>query len=71
MAAGAKDIRATLSPVLRYLDAAAAIHWLCEAFGFHKHMVVPAPISGRLFEVFAANSTRLVQQGMGIHQANQ
>ncbi|MCB1163702.1 VOC family protein [bacterium] len=29
-------------PTLRYQDAAAAIEWLCEAFGFEKHLVVPA-----------------------------
>ena len=26
---------------MRYNDAAAAIVWLCEAFGFEKHLVVP------------------------------
>lgn len=30
-------------PVLRYQDAARAIEWLCEAFGFDKHFVVPGP----------------------------
>ncbi|HME69700.1 MAG TPA: VOC family protein [Myxococcota bacterium] len=35
-----KDI-ATIIPTLRYRDAAAAIEWLCRAFGFHKHLVVP------------------------------
>jgi uncharacterized glyoxalase superfamily protein PhnB len=25
----------------RYKDAAAAIDWLCKAFGFERHMVVP------------------------------
>jgi uncharacterized glyoxalase superfamily protein PhnB len=28
-------------PVMRYKDAKAAIEWLCEAFGFEKHLVVP------------------------------
>ncbi len=28
-------------PTLRYRDAAAAIDWLCEAFGFERHLVVP------------------------------
>ena len=27
-------------PTLKYEDAAAAIEWLCEAFGFQKHLVV-------------------------------
>ena len=29
-------------PALRYRDAAAAIDWLCTAFGFARKMVVPA-----------------------------
>ena len=37
----AKDTMATLIPTLRYRDAAAAIDWLCAAFGFEKHLVVP------------------------------
>ncbi len=37
----AKDTTATLIPTLRYRDAAAAIDWLCTAFGFEKHLVVP------------------------------
>ena len=28
-------------PTLRYVDARAAIEWLCEAFGFEKKLVVP------------------------------
>lgn len=28
-------------PSLRYKDAAAAIDWLCEVFGFSRHLVVP------------------------------
>jgi uncharacterized glyoxalase superfamily protein PhnB len=28
-------------PSMRYRDAAAAIEWLCRAFGFEKHLVVP------------------------------
>ena len=28
-------------PTLRYADAAAAIDWLCAAFGFERHLVVP------------------------------
>ena len=36
-----KTTTATVIPTLRYNDAAAAIEWLCEAFGFEKHLVVP------------------------------
>ncbi|MGF1475830.1 MAG: VOC family protein [Geminicoccaceae bacterium] len=28
-------------PTMRYVDAAAAIEWLCQAQGFEKHLVVP------------------------------
>ncbi|WP_282609949.1 VOC family protein [Pelagibius sp. Alg239-R121] len=28
-------------PTLRYRDAPSAIDWLCQAFGFEKHMVIP------------------------------
>ena len=28
---------------MRYRDAAAAIEWLCNAFGFTKHLIVPGP----------------------------
>ena len=31
----------TIVPTLRYRDVAAAIEWLCEAFGFERHLVVP------------------------------
>lgn len=31
----------TIIPTLRYRDAAAAVEWLCRAFGFEKHLVVP------------------------------
>jgi uncharacterized glyoxalase superfamily protein PhnB len=37
----AKDTKATVLPVLRYRDAPAAIEWLCQTFGFEKHLVVP------------------------------
>jgi uncharacterized glyoxalase superfamily protein PhnB len=33
--------RTTILPVLRYRDAPAAIEWLCQTFGFEKHLVVP------------------------------
>jgi uncharacterized glyoxalase superfamily protein PhnB len=32
---------ANIIPTLRYRDAKAAIDWLCRAFGFEKHLVVP------------------------------
>jgi uncharacterized glyoxalase superfamily protein PhnB len=32
---------ASIIPALRYGDAPAAIDWLCKAFGFARHLVVP------------------------------
>jgi uncharacterized glyoxalase superfamily protein PhnB len=34
---------ATIIPALRYRDAQAAIDFLCRAFGFSEHLVVPGP----------------------------
>ena len=31
----------TIIPTLRYRDVAAAVDWLCTAFGFERHLVVP------------------------------
>ena len=41
MSDGPADTRASVIPALRYRDAAAAVEWLCTAFGFEKHLVVP------------------------------
>lgn len=41
MADNTKNTTSTMIPTMRYSDAAAAIEWLCEAFGFEKHLVVP------------------------------
>lgn len=38
--AQAKDAIATIIPTLRYRDAATAVEWLCQAFGFEKRRVV-------------------------------
>jgi len=36
-----KQIGSVIIPTMRYKDASAAIEWLCNAFGFEKHLVVP------------------------------
>ena len=36
-----KSTRSTVIPGMRYHDAAAAVEWLCRAFGFEQHLVVP------------------------------
>jgi uncharacterized glyoxalase superfamily protein PhnB len=34
-----KEGSSTIIPAMRYRNARAAIEWLCEAFGFEKHLV--------------------------------
>ena len=36
-----KNTISTVIPAMRYRDANAAIEWLCKAFGFEKHLVIP------------------------------
>jgi uncharacterized glyoxalase superfamily protein PhnB len=35
--------RTPIITCLRYRDASAAIDWLCQVFGFERHLVVPGP----------------------------
>ena len=41
MPSNPKNTVSTVIPAMRYRDANAAIEWLCKAFGFEKHLVVP------------------------------
>ena len=41
MAGNARKTRVNVIPTMRYRDAAAAIEWLCTAFGFERLLVVP------------------------------
>jgi uncharacterized glyoxalase superfamily protein PhnB len=41
MPSNAKNTISTVIAAMRYHDANAAIEWLCKAFGFEKHLVVP------------------------------
>lgn len=34
---------AAVIPTMRYRAAPAAVEWLCRAFGFQRHLVVPGP----------------------------
>lgn len=36
-----KKTRVNVIPTMRYKDSKSAVEWLCEAFGFEKHLVVP------------------------------
>lgn len=35
-----KENKACIIPTMRYKDASKAIDWLCNAFGFEKHLIV-------------------------------
>ena len=37
----AESIKGNIIPGMRYRDAPSAIEWLCRAFGFSPHLVVP------------------------------
>jgi uncharacterized glyoxalase superfamily protein PhnB len=41
MSSQAKATTASIIPTFRYRDAPAAIEFLCRAFGFERHLVVP------------------------------
>ena len=41
MAKSSRGHGATIIPTMKYRDAPAAIDWLCRAFGFARHLVVP------------------------------
>ena len=53
MSAVASVTRSSIIPGMRYDDAPAAIDWLCKAFGFRKHLVVP----GKAGEILHAQLT--------------
>ena len=38
----------TVIPALRYRDAPRAVDWLCEAFGFERHLVVEGEGAGSI-----------------------
>jgi uncharacterized glyoxalase superfamily protein PhnB len=41
MPENAANTTATVIPTLRYDDAVAAVEWLCRAFEFEEHLVIP------------------------------
>ena len=49
-------------PCLRYRHAPAAIEWLCEAFGFRKHLVVPGE-NGTIAHAQLAFGTGMIMLG--------
>ena len=43
MSESGNESKLSVYPTLRYRDAPAAIEWLCTAFGFQQHLVMPNP----------------------------
>lgn len=39
-------MKTSVIPCLRYRDAPAMIDWLCNAFGFERHLIVPGEREG-------------------------
>jgi uncharacterized glyoxalase superfamily protein PhnB len=64
MAAQAKKTVSTIIPALRYRDAAAAIDWLCRAFGFEKHLVVPGK-NGKIAHAQLTFGNGMIMLGSG------
>ncbi len=40
------DNKPMIIPTIHYRDVAAAVDWLCNAFGFERHLVVPGENGG-------------------------
>lgn len=51
---------------LRYRDAAAAIDWLCDAFGFERHLVVPGE-NGSIAHAQLVFRNGMIMLGSGGH----
>ncbi|MBX6317811.1 VOC family protein [Pigmentiphaga sp.] len=56
--------KSTIIPCLVYRDAPAAIEWLCRAFGFAKHLVVP-DASGAIAHAELTFGNGMVMLGSG------
>lgn len=65
MAAKAKNTRATIIPGMRYRDAPAAIEWLCQAFGFEKHLVIPGE-NGTIVHAQLSFGNGMIMLGSGM-----
>lgn len=64
MSVRSKNTPATIIPALRYCDAPAAIEWLCRAFGFEEHLVVPGE-SGKIAHAQLTFGNGMIMLGSG------
>jgi uncharacterized glyoxalase superfamily protein PhnB len=55
-------------PALRYRDATAAVEWLCRAFGFERHFVVPGE-DGRVVHAQLTGEGGMVMLGQASDHA--
>ena len=51
-------------PGLRYVDAPAAIAWLCAAFGFERHLIVPGE-NGKIAHAQLTFRNSMIMLGSG------
>ena len=64
MAERSNGAPATIIPAMRYRDASAAIEWLCRAFGFEEHFVVPGE-NGKIAHAQLTFGNGMIMLGSG------
>lgn len=60
MTATFEALSSAIIPILRYTDVAGAIDWLCEAFGFAKHLVVDDEDGGVVYAELTIGSSMIM-----------
>jgi len=58
-----EPLRSLIIPTLRYHDAEKAISWLCEAFGFERHLVVPGASPGEISHAQLTSPAGMIMLG--------
>lgn len=61
-----KNSGSTVIPGMRYRDAPAAIEWLCQVFGFEKHLVVSGP-NGTIAHAQLCLGNGMIMLGSGVN----
>jgi len=54
---------AAVIPSMRYRDAPRAIEWLCDVFGFEKHLVVPGEEDGTIAHAQLKRDNSMIMLG--------
>jgi uncharacterized glyoxalase superfamily protein PhnB len=67
MAGKTKMTASSVIPALRYEDAPAAVEWLCKAFGFEKHLVVPGK-KGEILHAQLTSGTGMIMLGSAANE---